>query len=66
MKFRIKINSILGGQSPSFHPGKENHFSPSINIDPDYIDAYASVRAAHALSPSPYVDFSGLPTSIPI
>ena len=58
-KFTIKINSILGGQSPGLHTGKENQFSTSINIDPDYPDAYGQVRAAHALSPSPYVDFSG-------
>lgn len=61
-KFKIKIDSILGGISPSIYKGRKDQFATSIGIDPDLPiepDSASIRKTGGVLTPTSYVDFSG-------
>lgn len=58
--FEIKIDSILGGISPTLSQGSKNQFHASIGIDPDLPkDDTTAIKTSGILRPSGYADFTG-------
>lgn len=59
-KFRIKIDSILGGISPVMYAGGQGQFQTSIGIDPDQpSDGGDSLKkAGGVITPIAYTDFT--------
>lgn len=57
-KKTIVINSIIGGQSPSYYFGLENQFNTSLAIDPDFPISSSNVRTSGILVPIAYETFS--------
>jgi len=57
---RITINSIFGGQSPSFHFSEDDQFLSSIAIDPDVpaSDTSTDIKTAGIIRPVGYSEFS--------
>lgn len=55
----VKINSILGGMSPTQYFGQEGQYLAGIGIDPDYPITSSAVRTSGAIVPTVYEKFSG-------
>lgn len=69
-KFQIKIESILGGISPTLFQGRKDQFAASIGIDPDLpiTDSASAIKTAGVLRSSFYNRFSSLAnmTGVPL
>lgn len=59
MKATVKINSFLGGISPSAYFSQEGQYQGGIAIDPDFPITSSAVRTSGALVPTVYEKFSG-------
>ena len=60
MKFKITIDNVIGGISPSLYRGKAGQFNTSIGIDPDKPQQSGStIKTSGVLMPSAYTDFTG-------